>query len=157
MTLRDELDDAGFALRRRAVDADGLAALGGLLPAAHAARNLLWEQPGLRPALASLGIDALAGEALGRPAAPVNALLLDKTPEANWKVPGHQDLVHPVERQVEEPGFTGWTTKRGVAHVQPPREVLEQLVALRLHLDDSPAVNGALAVVPGSHRGGVLG
>ena len=157
MTLREEVDEAGFALRRRAVDADRLAILSALMPPTHAARNLLWEQPGLPVALEYTGIDALASEVLGERATPVSAIFLDKTPGANWKVPGHQDLVVPVERQVDEPGFTGWTTKRGTAHVQPPREVLEKLIAVRIHLDDAPAENGALAVVPGSHRRGVLG
>jgi hypothetical protein len=157
MTLREVVDDAGFAVRRRALDAGQLATLAALMPPTHAARNLLWEQPGLPVALEYTGIDALASEVLDRPAIPVSAIFLDKTLGANWKVPGHQDLVVPVERQVDEPGFTGWTTKRGTVHVQPPREVLERLIAVRIHLDDCPAENGALAVVPGSHRRGVLG
>jgi ectoine hydroxylase-related dioxygenase (phytanoyl-CoA dioxygenase family) len=31
------------------------------------------------------------------------------------------------------------------------------MVALRIHLDDCPAANGALAVIPGSHLQGKLG
>jgi ectoine hydroxylase-related dioxygenase (phytanoyl-CoA dioxygenase family) len=40
--------------------------------------------------------------------------------------------------------------------VQPPPSVLEHLVAVRLHIDDSSAENGPLRVVPGSHRSGRL-
>ena len=40
--------------------------------------------------------------------------------------------------------------------VQPPAAVLENTVTIRLHLDDCDATNGALKVVPGSHRGGVV-
>ncbi len=36
--------------------------------------------------------------------------------------------------------------------VQPPFEVLRQLVAVRVHLDNSAAENGPLRVLPGSHR-----
>jgi len=156
MTLREELEEAGHAFRRRALDQGQLSLLANLLPEAHAARNLLWERAGLRVALDYLGLDAIAAQALGEPAIPVNAVLLDKTAGANWKVPGHQDLVMPVEREVDEPGFEGWTIKQGVIHVEPPVTVLETMVALRIHLDDCPSSNGALAVVPGSHRRGKL-
>jgi ectoine hydroxylase-related dioxygenase (phytanoyl-CoA dioxygenase family) len=39
---------------------------------------------------------------------------------------------------------------------QPPVAVIEATVAVRLHLDDTPADNGALRVLPGSHRAGRL-
>jgi hypothetical protein len=152
------------------LDADGLELRPGALgvgerrellaivaPEGHTARNLLELRPALRPALARLGIDALATEVLGAPAFAINALHFDKTPGANWKVPGHQDLMMPVERAVDEPGFTGWCEKGGVVHVEPPAAVLAGLIALRIHFDDCPASNGALAVVPGSHRHGKLG
>jgi ectoine hydroxylase-related dioxygenase (phytanoyl-CoA dioxygenase family) len=38
--------------------------------------------------------------------------------------------------------------------VQPPVELLEQILTLRLHLDDCDETNGALRVIPGSHRHG---
>ena len=63
----------------------------------------------------------------------------------------------PVDAEVpSEPGFSGWTTKAGTIHAEPPVEVLAGLVALRIHFDDAPADNGALAVVLGSHLGGKL-
>jgi len=37
-------------------------------------------------------------------------------------------------------------------HVQPPAEILEQMISVRLHLDPCPAINGALRGIPGSHR-----
>jgi hypothetical protein len=152
------LDADGFALRAGALGVDGRRELLAIMaPQDHAARNMLWLRPALRPALARLGADALATEVLGAPAFPINALHFDKTPEANWKVPGHQDLMMPAERPVDEPGFTGWCEKGGVVHVEPPAPVLAGLIALRIHFDDCPARNGALAVVPGSHRGGKLG
>ncbi len=54
------------------------------------------------------------------------------------------------------PGWTNWTVKRGVPHVQPPAEVLTRMITARLHLDDCAADNGALRVIPGSHAGGTL-
>lgn len=88
---------------------------------------------------------------------PVRAIFFDKNPEANWLVPWHQDLAIAVAGRVETPGFTGWSIKDGTQHVHPPREILERMVTLRLHLDDCHAGNGALKVIPESHLHGKLG
>lgn len=87
---------------------------------------------------------------------PVRAIFFDKNPAANWLVPWHQDLAIAVDRRIETPGFTGWSVKDGVPHVLPPREVLETMLTVRLHLDACTAANGALRVIPGSHAVGVL-
>jgi ectoine hydroxylase-related dioxygenase (phytanoyl-CoA dioxygenase family) len=76
--------------------------------------------------------------------------------EANWKVPWHQDLTIEVRERIDMPGFGPWSVKGGVAHVQPPVSLLEQMLAVRIHLDDSTAENGPLRVIPGSHRAGRL-
>lgn len=39
----------------------------------------------------------------------------------------------------------------GTTYTEPPTEFLRQLVALRIHFDDCPVDNGALAVLPSSH------
>ncbi len=44
------------------------------------------------------------------------------------------------------------TRKDGALFVQPPSTVLENLVALRFHIDECGAEDGALKLVPGSHR-----
>ena len=46
--------------------------------------------------------------------------------------------------------------KAGICHVQPPIEILEKMIALRIHLDDADETNGALKVVPKSHKNGRL-
>ena len=58
--------------------------------------------------------------------------------------------------RVEMPGFGGWSIKQGVIHVQPPPSVLENMLTLRVHLDDCDADNGPLRVLRGSHRHGRL-
>ena len=88
---------------------------------------------------------------------PVRAIFFDKNPESNWLVPWHQDLTIAVAEKIEVPGFSGWSVKDGILHVHPPREILEGMFTLRLHLDDCDANNGALKVIPGSHLRGKLG
>ena len=88
---------------------------------------------------------------------PVRALFFDKTTDANWRVPWHQDLTIAVAEKIEMPEFVAWTVKNGVLHVQPPQEILESMVAIRLHLDDCNASNGALKIITGSHLSGKLG
>lgn len=86
----------------------------------------------------------------------VRAIWFDKSTEANWLVAWHQDLTVAVRKRVETRGFTAWSLKEGVPHVQPPTPLLERMLTVRLHLDDANATNGALRVIPGSHRHGRL-
>jgi predicted DNA-binding transcriptional regulator YafY len=80
------------------------------------------------------------------------AIYFDKTPESNWYVTWHQDVVVNVNEKIETEGFTGWTKKGGVHGVCPPEEILKDTITIRLHLDDTDETNGALKVVPGSHN-----
>lgn len=41
--------------------------------------------------------------------------------------------------------------------MQPPSSILERMVSIQIHLDDCGEDNGALKVIPGSHRFGKLG
>jgi ectoine hydroxylase-related dioxygenase (phytanoyl-CoA dioxygenase family) len=101
-------------------------------------------------------IRALA-EAVIRPGVRVaRSLWFDKTPAANWKVAWHQDLTIAVQEKRDVPGFGSWSLKDGIPHVQPPSLLLERMITLRIHLDDCDASNGALKVLPGSHREGKL-
>ncbi len=86
----------------------------------------------------------------------VQCTLFDKSPTKNWLVALHQDLSIPVKRRVDSPECSGWSEKEGKVYVQPPVAVLEQLVAVRVHLDDCPVESGALRVIPGSHVEGRL-
>jgi hypothetical protein len=99
-------------------------------------------------------IGAIAGSVLGARAKPVRALLFDKTPHANWKVGWHQDRTIAVRRRVDVEGYGPWTTKDGVQHVEPPIDLLADVVTLRIHLDDLGVDNSPLLIAPGSHRFG---
>ncbi|MCB1019149.1 MAG: phytanoyl-CoA dioxygenase family protein [Bryobacterales bacterium] len=98
----------------------------------------------------------IAHHHLGPKAFPVRAILFDKSVNANWVVPFHQDVTIPVQKRQEATGFGPWSVKDGVPHVQPPSAVLEGMLTLRLHLDDVDETNGPLLVFPGSHSSGIL-
>jgi ectoine hydroxylase-related dioxygenase (phytanoyl-CoA dioxygenase family) len=87
---------------------------------------------------------------------PVRAIFFDKSPDANWSVTWHQDLTIAVAQRIHLSGFGPWSVKDGVVHVQPPVEVLEQMITVRIHLDPANESNGALKVIPGSHLKGKL-
>ncbi|MFM2242085.1 MAG: hypothetical protein RLZ97_940 [Verrucomicrobiota bacterium] len=93
---------------------------------------------------------------LGAQAQPVRAIFFDKSPTTNWLVPWHQDVTLAVESPVDAPGFGPWSRKDGVSHVQAPGEWLARMITVRLHFDDCDGSNGALRVIPGSHRYGRL-
>ena len=84
----------------------------------------------------------------------VQCTYFEKSTNHNWLVPVHQDLSIPVAQRVEHSTLRGWSEKGGVLFVQPPLTVLEQLVAVRLHLDACSLEDGPLKVVSGSHRQG---
>jgi len=120
------------------------------------ARNLLQRSDRLRTEGETGRCSKLARRILGPGARPVKLTLFNKTPSANWLIRWHQDLQITVRERREVDGFTAWSIKEGVLHVRPPVEVLRDVVALRVHLDPTPAENGALKVLPGSHRLGRL-
>jgi hypothetical protein len=86
----------------------------------------------------------------------VKSIYFDKPGGSNWFVAWHQDLTIAVDKRLECAGFSGWTSKQGAFSVQPPAEVLESVFTFRIHLDDTDGENGALRVIPGSHRKGVI-
>ena len=119
-------------------------------------RNLLNVAPVVREFADSDVVRRLVEPVAGKNVQVVRAIFFDKTPEANWKVPFHQDLTITVREQKEVDGFTAWTRKADIFHVQPSVSVLENIVSLRVHLDDTDESNDALRVVVGSHRFGRL-
>jgi len=87
---------------------------------------------------------------------PVRSILFDKTATENWPVAWHQDLTIAVNEKVDTDDYGPWSMKDGIVHVQPPEHLLKQMLTVRIHLDDTPATNGALKVIPGSHLKGKI-
>ena len=122
----------------------------------YALRNLV----DVIPEVAALSLNSKVAElveaVLGTGAFMVRSTLFDKTDGANWGVFWHQDLSIAVKERHEVEGFHAWTRKAGVQCVQPPVQIMSRILAVRLHLDDCFAANGALKVLPGSHRSDAL-
>lgn len=119
-------------------------------------RNLL-DIPEMRELARSEVVRKLVAPVLGDGFFPVRGILFDKNDAANWKVPWHQDVTIAVLKRMDSAGYGPWSVKSGVTHVQPPTNVLAEMLSVRLHLDDCPQEKGALRVIPGSHLGGKLG
>lgn len=127
--------------------------------------NLPRSRAGLRhamriPAVAQMARGAalleMAREVLGKRAFPFRATLFDKSTAANWLVVWHQDTALPLKERREVAGWGLWSVKEGMQYAHAPTSALEQVVALRVHLDDSTSENGPLRVLPGTHTLGVL-
>lgn len=133
-------------------DEQGVRSRGGV----YAIRNLLQLSPAVKKLACSGKARSIVTQSLLHSAWPVRATLFDKTPGANWLVPWHQDLTICVETKLEVSGYGPWTKKAGVWHVQPPLSVLASMLSVRIHLDDCTESNGALRVLPGTHKLGRL-
>ncbi len=120
-----------------------------------AIRNLL-DAPTIQELARSEAIRALIEPVLGADCFAARGIFFDKTPDANWKVPFHQDLSIAVRQKIEAAGFGPWSEKAGAVHVQPPAAILQKMLTIRLHLDVCDEQNGALRVVSGSHLLGKL-
>lgn len=151
--------------RSAALEADGFLLLPGVVPVEVVSR---WRDaltidgvPGRRclldldwvaEAARRIGASLVEGGLLNPGAVAIQAIAFDKTQQTNWKVPWHQDLMFPVAGPADSPGYTQPSLKDEIHFVRPPVEVLEKLVAARIHLDDCGAERGPLRVAPGTHR-----
>lgn len=160
-----ELENDGFTILGSAIDKQTIANLlkdlanlpiNSYKKGIYGVRNLLNLSPKVCEFAESDTVREIAQKHLGANAKVVRAIYFDKTSDANWKVPWHQDLTIAVCEKIDTNGFTAWSLKENIHHVQPPIEFLERMLALRFHLDDTDETNGALKVLPATHKFGRL-
>jgi hypothetical protein len=155
--MAEPLLDPGFALVPGLFPKSEVSRLLEILgPVAGAGRRGLLALPAASQLARSARILELVRFRLRAEPRAVRAIYFDKIPGANWLVAWHQDLTVAVRARAEVPGFGPWSVKSGVPHVQPPVGLLERMLAVRLHLDDCDESNGALRVLPGTHKFGLL-
>lgn len=160
MSDATNLERNGFTIVRGVLDREAVGELIALLepiitasPSAGV-RGLAQKVPRIRALSESPAIKRLVEPVLGPQAKMIRSVLFNKDQETNWQVAWHQDLSIAVKDKIETDGFSSWSLKDGLVHVQPPVGVLENMLTLRLHLDAANESNGALWVLPGSHRFG---
>jgi ectoine hydroxylase-related dioxygenase (phytanoyl-CoA dioxygenase family) len=161
MDWSTEIEANGFAIRQNVFPADWLSQN----LAEEIEKSSTRSRAGTRHAMRFGSVRALAHspqmtelatEILGPRAFAFRATIFDKSPSANWLVVWHQDTVLPLRHRMDVPGWNSWSTKAGITYAHAPAEVLSQVLALRVHLDDSSADNGPLRVLPRTHTLGVL-
>ena len=162
MSAHTEIDGTGFALLHDVLSPElierTLEEIERLL--AHrsraGARHVLGLSPVAKLARCPQLINVVR-EVLGAEAIPFRATLFEKTLAANWLVVWHQDTALPLHERQELPGWGPWSVKEGITYAHAPFTALSQVLALRIHVDDSTSANGPLRVLPGTHELGVLG
>lgn len=157
MVAVDQLQREGWAIHRSGIAAADLARLREMVftPGAAGTRCLL-DLLEVQAVARQLRAELVAAGILSTGAVAIQAIAFDKTPDTNWKVAWHQDLMFPFARQVQAAGYELPAKKGGVDFARPPLEVMEELLAVRLHLDGCDESNGPLRVSPGSHMEGII-
>ncbi len=155
----NDLEGAGYALADIVLAEHQCEHIAASLPSATAGRGgvrNLMSHPTVVRLLHHETLGRYLWSVTGRDLVAVKATLFDKTHETNWRVQWHQDRAIAVKERLDVPGYGPWSTKSGSLHVEPPAEVLAQMLALRVYLDVCGSDNGPLRVIPGSHRSGKL-
>jgi len=153
--------DQGYSIHERVFDRREMAQLVEALNSADiertkaGARHVL-KQPAVRKLSNDRRLMMLASEFVGPAPIPFRATLFDKSNNANWLVVWHQDTALPLRARIDDAEWGPWSSKGDVLYAHAPAWALEQVVALRVSLDDSTSTNGPLRVLPDTHRGGVF-
>ena len=161
MTLLDRVTSDGYGIIPDVLSENEIAPLAAELRRSDLPRS----RAGIRHAMSNATIAAvsqspqllgLAAQILGSGAIPFRATLFAKSPTANWLVVWHQDTALPLKVRCEVPEWGPWSVKEGVVYAHAPATALSEVLALRIHLDDSTADNGPLRVLPATHTLGIL-
>ncbi len=167
LNYQEKIDKCGFASVAPIINEDQIERLIECLSKVNAApdkrngsiygvKNILNLSPEVGKLAEDSKVKNLVQLIIGKSAQPVRATFFNKTPDANWKVPWHQDLTIAVKEKRETDGFSAWTLKANIHHVQPPVSILEKMLTIRIHLDETDESNGALKILPCSHKNGRL-
>lgn len=117
----------------------------------YSQRRLLQVLPGLKAMLLNKNMMRVI-HSIDPNAFLVKSIYFDKTPGTNWFVGWHQDMPINVKQRRDVAGFSRWTFKEEIHSVCPPEQICKNVFTLRIHLDDNDESNGALKVLPGSHK-----
>ncbi|HVW97386.1 MAG TPA: phytanoyl-CoA dioxygenase family protein [Mucilaginibacter sp.] len=166
--VREEMYLDGFTVLNNIYSHDELEAISRLINSADhsqpafrksndifAIRQFFKTIPGVSDLVFNKNLKELIGDMFGRDYFVAKSIYFDKPGNSNWFVAWHQDLTISVDKRSDIDGYGPWTVKLNQFAVQPPLEMLEDNFTVRIHLDDTDENNGALNVIPGSHKKGI--
>jgi ectoine hydroxylase-related dioxygenase (phytanoyl-CoA dioxygenase family) len=157
--VKAHLQQHGYALLRGFLcneELDRLRIACAQLDLAYGQRNLLQTVPAVKAFLLSTKVQDLLSTIGYAGSAVARSLFFNKNAAHNWLVPWHQDKSIALRGRAETPGYGKWTVRDSVHQAEPPQDLLENMLTLRLHLDAADAANGALKLIPGSQADGKL-
>lgn len=117
-----------------------------------AIRRFLKELPDVGSIILNKRLITVINETFGSNYFITKSIYFDKPVNSNWYVAYHQDLTISVDKKTDIGGFGPWTVKQNQFAVQPPLEFLKDNFTVRIHLDDTDELNGALKVIPKTHN-----
>lgn len=82
------------------------------------------------------------------------AVAFDKSSDANWSLPWHQDRVIVRANRTNDPTLTNWTRKDGLWHCEPEEAVLRRIAFAYIALDAVARGSGGLELAEQTHRFG---
>lgn len=148
---RAEFEASGRIWLRNALIEDELRQLDAACPAkAQSQRHL--PSSSLIRVLGRAGALSNLLEAFLPNAFPTRVVSFSKSNAHNWAVPWHQDRVIAVAEKHDVEGFAQWSCKTDDWHCEPPLHFLENMLFVRVHLDDDIVGNGAMDIALGSHK-----
>lgn len=119
-------------------------------------REYLIKYPKLVDAIFTPNLREILDDFFTQAYAIIKSIYFDKPPNANWVVNWHQDLTINLDTKSNIIGFPNARKLKERIVLRPNIKVLENIVTVRIHLDDCTQENGALRVIKNSHQNGVI-
>ncbi|CAL2076671.1 Phytanoyl-CoA dioxygenase [Tenacibaculum sp. 190524A02b] len=154
-----QLEENGFSITEAIFSHSEVECLKELIekPETYAVRQLLNKHPQIKEKLfENKKFQELVKTICGTKYFITKGIYFNKPAQSNWFVGYHQDISISAKNKIVSEGYTNWTNKKGQLGVIPPPTILEQTVTIRIHLDDTDETNGALKVIPKSHKNGII-
>ncbi|WP_417840220.1 phytanoyl-CoA dioxygenase family protein [Tritonibacter scottomollicae] len=155
-SLSDAFEEYGRVWLRNAVSEDDLTLFDRAASISAKAGQRLDGSTALDAALSEESSVVCAVRRLVPKALPVRVIAFNKSDNANWGVPWHQDRVIAVTEKADVAEYKNWSHKSGTWHCEPPESILAEMLFVRVHLDDTDDSNGAMEIAIGSHAAGVF-
>jgi len=119
-------------------------------------RKFLFDKPKIAKKVFNENLIATIRNILPNCTKSIKSIYFDKPPNANWIVNWHQDLTINLKGKKDIQDYKNWRSNSERTIVQPNVELLENILTVRIHLDDCTKENGALRVIEKSHEQGVI-